>query len=182
MDVSPTGRNVVAQVALYVYNQRGSGLPWLFCRVKVGWGGEQDYCCYNFICLVSWKIHQFFNLSAKETGGVQMLVVAVGRMLSQPRQQCKDVGVSCIYIYIYIYLYICFSFPSLFSGTVRHSWDASVELENPDEGLFFMVLALGWTRNASIFSQEVRIPKARGRGVVGREEREMQRKEEDKKS
>lgn len=60
-----------------------------------------------------------------------MLVVAVGRMLGQPRQQCKDVVFPVyISISIYIYIYMLFLSQSL-SGTVRHSWDVGVESENP---------------------------------------------------
>ena len=60
-----------------------------------------------------------------------MLVVAVGRTLGQPRQQCKDVVFPVyISISIYIYIYMLFLSQSL-SGTVRHGWDVGVDSENP---------------------------------------------------
>ena len=99
---------------------------------KVGWGGEQGITVVTiFVCLVSWKIPPILQFVCKGNVGVQMLVVAVGRMLGQPRQQCKDVVFPVyISISIYIYIYMLFLSQSL-SGTVRHSWDVSVELENP---------------------------------------------------
>lgn len=56
----------------------------------------------------------------------QMLVVAVGRLLRQPQQQCKD-AVFPVYISISIYIYIyMLSLPSLSLVTVRCSWDIGV--------------------------------------------------------
>ena len=112
-----------------------------------------------------------------------MLVVAVGRILGQPRQQCEDVVFPVyIYLYLYISIYICFSFPSLFQGQYVTAGTSVLSWRIQDEGPFFMVLWLGLDQKRQHLSQRSGFlkPEVGGRGVERR--REMQRKEEDKES
>ena len=101
-----------------------------------------------------------------------MLVVAVGRMLGQPRQQCEDVVFPVyIYLYLYISIYIGFSFPSLFQGQYVTAGTSVLSWRIQDEGPFFMVLWLGLDQKRQHLFTEVRIPEARGRGAGGGEEK-----------
>lgn len=88
------------------------------------------------------------------------MLVAVGRMLGQPRQQCKDV-VFPVYISISIYIYIyAFPFPVSHQGQYVAAGTSVLRRRIQNEGPFFAVLWLGLDQKREHLFTEVRIPVA----------------------